>query len=451
MKKLYTYLLPLSLTALLLAGCNKDPDPIQDSLDQQLTEAIELAAAGEGLDFFTMPASNDYAAIPQDPKNPITREKVELGRLLFHETGIALAPVRPEGKGTYSCASCHFAQSGFQAGRFQGMGEGGVGFGHNGEARNRHLLYKVADLDVQPIRSPSAMNGAYQSVMLWNGQFGGSTLNIGTENSWTAGTPKENNHLGFEGLETQAIAGLTVHRLVIDKETMTKLNYKPMFDLAFPDVPESERYSKVQAGLAIGAYERTLLANEAPFQRWLRGELQAMNAAEKRGAALFFGKAECAGCHSGPSLAAMDFYAIGLSDLNDCPEETFKANPTVVENRGRGGFTGRAEDNYKFKVPQLYNISDSPFYGHGASLRTIRDVVEYKNNGVAENPNVPAAQISSKFKPLNLTAGEIDDIVAFLTTALRDPNLHRYEPGNLLSGQCFPMNDPLSRSDLGCQ
>ena len=163
-----------------------------------------------------LPASDDFSKIPQDPLNPLTTEKVELGKLLFHETGIALAPMQEFAEGTFSCASCHFAGAGFQAGRFQGIGDGGIGFGINGEGRTKGALYQGDELDVQPIRSPTIMNGAYQKNMLWNGQFGATGLNEGTEAAWTTGTPKENNFLGFEGLETQAIAGLGVHRMVMD-------------------------------------------------------------------------------------------------------------------------------------------------------------------------------------------------------------------------------------------
>ena len=67
-----------------------------------------------------------------------------------------------------------------------------------------------------------------------------------------------------------------------------------------------------------------------------------------------------------------------------------------------------------------------------------------------KTPAVPDSQLSPEFKPLNLTEEEIDDITAFLETGLRDPNLVRYVPESILSGQCFPNNDPLSRMDLGC-
>jgi len=172
--------------------------------------------------------------------------------------------------------------------------------------------------------------------------------------------------------------------------------------------------------------------------------------AEKRGALVFFKDANCNSCHSGPALSTMEFHGYGMKDLHDIEDETFKLKETDVERLGRGGFTRNEEDNYKFKVPPLYNLSDSPFYGHGSSFRSIREVIEYKNNGIPENINVPNSQLSDAFVPLNLTDQQIDDLVAFITTGLYDPNLKRFEPAFLSSGQCFPNNDTQSKDDLGC-
>ena len=307
-------------------------------------------------------------------------------------------------------------------------------------------------LDVQPLRTPSSMNNVYQKNLLWNGQFGATELNEGTDAYWTPGTPKAVNALGYEGLETQAIAGLGVHRMNIDSfsNVIAELGYKAMFDEVFSDFPEEERYTKETTGLAIAAFERTLFSNEAPFQKYLKGEMLAMTEQEKRGALLFFDAAGCASCHNGPGLNNMEFHAIGLQDLHDCPEEVLNTMEDDPAHLGRGSFTGLSEDMYKFKVPQLYNIMDSPFLGHGSSIRSTRAMVEYKNRAIQQNPDVPASQLADEFIPLNLSEEEIVDIVAFINQALYDPNLKRYEPESLPSGNCFPFSDPMARVDLGC-
>ena len=106
---------------------------------------------------------------------------------------------------------------------------------------------------------------------------------------------------------------------------------------------------------------------------------------------------------------------------------------------------------FKFKVPQLYNLEDSGFYGHGSSMRSIRQVLEYKNDARKENGLVPDSQLADEFVPQNLTASELDDLEAFVKHALRDPDLMRYQPSTVVSGNCFPNNDPMSRSQLGCE
>ena len=378
-------LLVLFFTLMVLYSCKKD-DEINETLDTRLENILEKASNGQGMSFFMMPQSNDLANIPQDPQNPLTEAKVELGKLLYHETGLALAPMREIGKGTFSCASCHFASAGFQAGRHQGISDGGTGFGINGEGRETLADYPEEELDVQPIRTPSAMNGAYQELMLWNGQFGATGANIGTEDQWLTGTPKVDNVLGYEGLETQAIAGLKVHRLTDNEEFVMNSGYKGMFDAAFPELFEHQRYNREQMGRAIAAYERTLLANEAPFQKWLQGDQTAMTESEKRGAVLFFDKAECVSCHTGPALNIMEFHALGMRDLHECGLPVFLTPANDPAVLGRGGFTKVEEDMFKFKVPQLYNLADSPFYGHGSSFTSVRDVVAYKNAANAENP-----------------------------------------------------------------
>ncbi len=433
------------------SACQEDENtPLSDknALDTNLDNLLVEVSDGAGKDFFKLPEQGYYDEIPQDPKNPITSEKVKLGRLLYHETALGLAPMQEIGKGTFSCASCHFAEAGFQAGRWQGIADGGIGFGINREKSN---MYEEIMLDVQAIRTPTVLNTAYQEAMLWNGQFGATGPNEGTEASWTEDTPKENNFLGYQGVETQAIAGLTVHRIEMDMDMLKELGYVPLFDQAFPDISTSERYSLEFAGLAIAAYERTVLSNRAPFQWWLRGDHDAMTDIQKEGAILFFGKAGCAECHTGPALNEMDFHAYGMNDLFECPEPVFKSESTSVENLGRGGFTGNAEDMYKFKVPQLYNLKDSPFIGHGSSMRSVKEVVEYKNEAIAENPNVPASQLATAFQPLELNEYEIDAITDFIENALYDPYLKRYEPDAVHSGNCIPNNDEASRVELGCE
>ena len=105
---------------------------------------------------------------------------------------------------------------------------------------------------------------------------------------------------------------------------------------------------------------------------------------------------------------------------------------------------------FAFKVPQLYNLKNAGFYFHGSSRQSLRDVVQYFNDGIPENPRVNPENISPFFHPLNLSEQEMEDLTEFITHGLYDPNLNRYVPESVLSGNCFPNNDSQSQQDLGC-
>ncbi|MEP7317719.1 MAG: cytochrome c peroxidase [Panacibacter sp.] len=439
----------LCCIALFLA-CSKEIKPgFKSPEDAELYN--EMFSASISKKSLLLPQNSDLAAIPQDPKNPLTAAKVSLGQLLFHETRLGARPKIPQGLYTYSCASCHIAESGFQSGLAQGIAEGGVGFGLRGEGRMPSVLF-TDSADVLPIRSPATLNTAYQEVQRWDGGFGGTGINKGTENVWLPGTKFANNALGYQGLETIGITGQDGHRFKVDTPWFAaNAIYKNLFDQAFTDLPVNQRISQTTVGLSIAAYLRTILANEAPFQKWLRGDETAMDTKEKQGARLFFGKAKCGNCHAGPALNSMAFFALGMSDFENGINGVINVKPGNAEKLGRGGFTKKDSDMYKFKVPQLYNLKDVKYFGHGASFTSVADVVRYKNNAVPQNANVPVTQLSAEFTPLNLTEDEIDKIVKFIEDALYDPNLLRYVPASVPSGNCIPDNDPRARKDRGCQ
>ncbi len=439
----------LVLGGILGASCTKDE--LRDPLDDRLSRVLRRASAEGTLSAFVLPDPNDLEAIPQSPFNPLTPQKVALGRMLFFETGLARDAMHESGQGTYSCSSCHIPDAGFMPGRVQGIADGGRGFGRNGEGRTKQANYQEHELDVQGARPLSVLNVAYVENTTWNGKFGAHGVNEGTEAVWGVfDSDTEINHLGYDGLESQNIEGLKVHRMRIDPYVLDTLSYRSLFDAAFPDRPRADRYNLETASFALSAYLRTLLTTQAPFQRWLKGETGALREAEKRGAVLFYDKAGCYRCHRGPALSAVAFYALGVGDL-DQTGEAFATGPGDKRHLGRAGFTGDPADLYKFKVPQLYNMADSPFYFHGSSKRSLRAVVDYFNRAVPENSRVPEMQLAPQFQPLHLTEAEVDDLVAFLTHGLRDPALQRYVPVTTLSGNCFPNNDPQSRKESGCE
>lgn len=445
-------ILSLSISILAAAcfmSCEYDRTYDISSLDVELKHRIESASPTQDYAHFILPESSELDKIPQDPKNPLTPEKVTLGKLLFFETALAQSPMAESGRGTYSCATCHIPTAGFRPGRMQGIADGGMGFGINGEYRVVNPEYAEEDIDAQGARPLTVLNVAYVTNTFWNGQFGAGNVNIGTEHLWNEADGTVNNTLGLEAIEAQNIEGLKVHRMEMSREIAQQYGYKLLFDLAFPEVAEEERYTKYNLAMALSAYIRSLTTHKAPFQDWLRGDHDAMTEQEKRGALLFFGEARCYSCHHGTSLNAIEFYALGVHDLHT--KGGLKTGPEDKRNLGRGGFTTDPDDYYKFKVPQLYNLADAPFFFHGSSKETLEEVVDYFIDAIPENPNVPESQISPKFRPISLTDQQRSDLLAFLKNGLRDPSVERYGPKFVMSGNCFPNNDPLSADQMGCQ
>ena len=434
------------LLLILLSACTQDqlPDPLDTQLEQRLSELSPNGA----LDYFQLPDSEqELGRVPAGVGNPLSPEKIALGRMLFFETGLAADARHESGEGTYSCARCHVPSAGFMPGAKQGIADGGVGFGRNGESRGRQINYAEEELDVQGARPLSVLNTAFVTNSTWSGKFGANHANEGTEYAWVGDA--EVNELGLDGLESQIIEGTILHRMRITEGWLDTLGYLPMYDAAFGGFPVPERYTRLTTSFALSAYLRSLTTTEAPFQRWVRGEREAMSRQEKAGALVFFSKAGCYRCHQGASLSSNEFHALGVRDLWE--SGAFATGPDDIRNLGRGGFTGLEADLYKFKVPQLYNMKDSPFYFHGSSRHSLEAVVDYFNEGVPENSRVPEDQLSPFFHPLNLTEQEKADLVEFLKHGLYDPNLERFVPQEVLSGNCFPNNDPLSQEQLGCQ
>ncbi len=441
-----------------------DPNSVDTTaLQTQLQTLLIAQSDGQGLQAFTLPIETDLTQIPQDRNNPLSAAKVQLGKFMFHDTGFALDGVSNE-PGTWSCSACHNAVAGFKAGIPQGIGEGGVGYELDGSHRQLALGFDPAALegddnkpDIQPIAPPATLNVAYQEVVLWNGELG----NAGTINSQvpesllaTPGAPREANKRGFAGLETQAIAGIKLHRLQMKGQTplSTKTEYQTLWKTAYPSGSTDIRED---AGKAIASYVRTIITNQAPFQQWLRGDSQALNQTELQGAVLFFGEAGCSGCHQGPALSSVEnaqehqmFSAVGFADFDTTRNNIHGDVPASV-SLGRGGFTLNEADNYKFKIPQLYNLADSRVLGHGASFRSIREVINYKNTAIPQNA-AAASNLDHRFVPLNLTIPQVSQLTTFLTTALHDPNLDRYEPDYVPSGSCITVDAQDGLEDYRC-
>jgi cytochrome c peroxidase len=330
------------------------------------------------------------------PDNPMTRQKVELGRYLFYDTRLSLNQ-------TQSCSTCHRQQRAFTDGRGRGLGSTG---------------------ELHPRGPMSLVNVAYSPALTWANPLM-RTLEAQALVPMFGETPVE---LGLSGKED-----LLLQRLKADAL------YRDLFPAAFPS--EAEPFSIRSVARAIACFERTILSGDSPYDRYRRGDdPQAISESAKRGEALFFSeRLECFHCHGGfnftgtvdyldKGFAEVEFHNTGLYDL---PGKFSYPAP----NLGLYEFTRQEEDIGKFKAPTLRNIAVTGPYMHDGSTKTLEAVVDHYRAGgrtIKTGPNAGEGARNpnkSEFvKPFALSDGEKADVIAFLKSltdaaVLTDPAL----------------------------
>jgi len=207
-------------------------------------------------------------------------------------------------------------------------------------------------------------------------------------------------------LEAQAQGPLTnpvemsmpSHEVVVKKVTAIK-GYAPLFTKAFGDA----KIDMKRIAQAIAAYERTVVTGNSPYDRYQAGDKDALSAAAVRGLALFNGKAKCSACHASFNFTDENYRNIGVG--------MDKAKPDL----GRYEITKNEADKGAFKTPTLRNIIQTAPYMHDGSEATLLEVVEFYNKGGIKNP-----QLATEITPLNLTAKDKIDLVAFMEALTGD-------------------------------
>jgi cytochrome c peroxidase len=322
-----------------------------------LLTGLFTASHAEDLSIWKLPA------VPVPSNNPQTAAKVTLGHQLAFDTRLSKNEA-------LSCASCHAPSTG-------GSGPTPRAFGQGGE------LGRWA---------PSWDNSAYYTTLFWDGR-------AASLEEQTGALP---GHMG--PITAPGEMGGDISQVV------AKLNgipgYKKQFNEAFGSDATPENVAK-----AIAAFERTLVANRSPFQRYVNGEKKALSPAALRGFALFQGKALCTTCHTPPLLTDNSFHNIGVP----------QAGP-LKEDGGRGDITKVVADKGKFKTPSLYNSGSFTFFMHDGSFTTLKEVVEHYNKG----GNPKDAGQDPLIMPLKLSAKEQADLVEFMKS-LTDETLNHIE------------------------
>jgi cytochrome c peroxidase len=182
-----------------------------------------------------------------------------------------------------------------------------------------------------------------------------------------------------------------------ESELIERLSTSPAYVDAFASAYGDSAITRPRIEAALATFERTIVADVSPFDRWIIGDETAISAAAKRGFALFNGKARCSTCHSGPSFTDGSFQDIGTAKDSDI---------------GRGRlFPTSQKLRYAFKTPTLRNVAQRAPYMHDGSVGTLEEVIELYDQGGIERPSR-----SPSIMRLSLSAEEKAELVAFLQT-----------------------------------
>ena len=289
----------------------------------------------------------DVEDIEYPDGEPPSEAEIHLGKVLFFDKRLSI-------NDRVSCASCHNPNL--------GLGDGmALGIGAMGSRLRRN--------------TPHLYNLAWNVVFFWDGRT--------------------------TSLEEQALQPIqSSDEMNMPLDTLVrKLKKAPYYIETFQKVyPESE-ITPENIAKALAAFERTIISNNSPFDRYMKGDESSMSPAAIRGMTLFGGKASCIACHDGPNFTDNSFHNIGVGG----------------EDAGRANITNDPTMVGAFRTAGLRNVLLTAPYMHNGSKKTLEDVIRFYAQG-GENKE----GISALIKPLNLTESEIADLIAFLG-ALTDP------------------------------
>lgn len=251
--------------------------------------------------------------------------------------------------GTTSCATCHRPENAFSSPLTLPKGVGD-------RIAKRH--------------APAILNRHLGSVQFWDGRM--TTL----------------EEQALQPIETENELANTIEAVL--KTLSESPEYRTAFDAAFTDGITKENLAK-----AIASFERIIITAESPIDRFVTARESVLTKAQRQGLWLYESKGGCWQCHAGQNYSDEQFHNTGVSwgkgDL------------------GRFEHTGEESHRGQFKTPTLRNVGMTAPYMHDGSIKSLREVVEFYNDGGTHN-----AHLDSKMKPLELTEQEINDLVEFL-------------------------------------
>lgn len=268
-----------------------------------------------------LPAGFPAPRVPAD--NPMTEEKVALGRRLFYDK-------RLSGNGTQACASCHQQGRAFTDGLARAVGSTG----------KKH-----------PRGAMSLANDAYSASLTWTDPHT-TRLEEQMLQPLLGGHPVE---MGLAGHEDEVLARLRGDPL-----------YAKSFPAAFPG--DGDAVSLVNVRKAIASFERTILSGNSPYDRLVwKDDREALSPGARRGMTLFFSeRLACSRCHAGFTFSGPVQWAGGPDARR------------ALENNGLGG---------RYRVPTLRNIAVTAPYMHDGRFATLGEVIDHYAKGGAPSPD----------------------------------------------------------------
>lgn len=277
-----------------------------------------IALAGSVSVAHALDALPTEAPAPAD--NPTTAEKVELGRMLYHDP-------RLSSTGTVSCASCHNTMAGGEDNRAGSMGVHGQVGGRS---------------------APTVWNSAFNEVQFWDGR-------AKSLEEQAAGPVTNPIEMGMKSWDDVVVRLKAIE------------GYQKSFTKAFG----KDSISKDSATKAIAAYERTLITPNSPYDKYAKGDKSALTDQQVRGMekAVAIG---CTSCHSGAAFN-------GAGTFQKFPVNSngfFEAKYDFNTDKGLAEVTKKEKDEHFWKVPTLRNIALTAPYFHNGSVKTLEKAVK---------------------------------------------------------------------------
>ncbi|MCL6265868.1 cytochrome-c peroxidase [Flagellimonas myxillae] len=341
---------------------------------------------------------------PRD--NPSNSAKEKLGKLLFYDPILS-------GDKDISCATCHHPDMGYAEFLDISIGTNASGLGSDRKfntpneipfvKRNAQTILNTAFNGIQRNQTLSAEN----APMFWDDRV------QSLENQALEPIKALEEMRGLHFSETE-ILHVVVDRLREIPE------YKELFSVAFD---EEEPITEINLGKAIAAFERTLVTNNSRFDKFMRGDKNAISLLEKDGFEQFK-KVGCVNCHNGPMFSDFKMHVLGVPENKKLPQMDL------------GSADQGNKDSFAFRTPSLRNLRFTAPYMHNGSFMDLKRVLEFYEdiaNGKTRNPNIPKSKFDPLVSELNLTVKEMGQIISFLNT-LNDTNFDKTIPESVPSG-----------------